>query len=82
MNSDAKVLVSKDSKGKLRVVEVSYDGNDNTRAYTIYRYTGLYGGKMTEQPKIYVERGKATRNIHQQVERNNIQGTGKSRHGH
>ena len=68
MNSDAKVLVSKDSKGKLRVVEVSYDGNDNTRAYTIYRYTGLYGGKMTEQPKIYVERGKATRNIHQQVE--------------
>ena len=68
MNSDFKVLVSKDSKGKIRVAEISYDGNDATRIYTIYRYTGQYEGKMTRQPDIYVDRGKATRNIHEQVE--------------
>jgi len=68
MNSDAKVLVSRDSKGKIRVAEVAYDGNDTTRVYTIYRYTGQYEGKMTQQPNITVDRGKASRNIHQQVE--------------
>ena len=68
MNSDAKILVSKDAKGKIRVAEISYDGNDATRIYTIYRYTGQYEGKMTRQPDIYVDRGKASRNIHEQVE--------------
>jgi len=68
MNSDAKILVSKDAKGKIRVAEISYDGNEATRIYTIYRYTGQYEGKMTRQPDIYVDRGKATRNIHEQVE--------------
>ena len=68
MNSDAKVLVSRDAKGKIRVAEISYDGNEATRIYTIYRYTGQYEGKMTRQPDIYVDRGKATRNIHEQVE--------------
>ena len=68
MNSDVKILVSKDAKGKIRVAEISYDGNDATRIYTIYRYTGQYEGKMTRQPDIYVDRGKATRNIHEQVE--------------
>ncbi len=68
MNTAAKTLVSKDSKGKIRVVDISYDGNDKDRIYTIYRYTGQYQGKMTKQPEIIVDRGKATRNIHQQVE--------------
>ena len=68
MNSDFKTLISKDSKGKIRVVEISYEGNDTTRIYTIYRYTGQFEGKMTKQPEIIVDRGKATRNIHEQVE--------------
>jgi hypothetical protein len=68
MNADSKTLVSKDSKGKIRVVDIYYEGDDNTRIYTIYRYTGQYQGKMTKQPEIIVDRGKATRNIHQQVE--------------
>lgn len=67
MNSEFKTLVSKDSKGKIRVAEVSYDGDDTTRVYTIYRYTGQYEGKMTRQPDIEVDRGKASRNIHEQV---------------
>ena len=68
MNTDSKTLVSRDSKGKIRVAEISYDGNDVTRIYTIYRYTGQYEGKMTRQPDITVDRGKASRNIHEQVE--------------
>ena len=68
MNTDFKTLVSKDSKGKIRVVEISYEGNEATRIYTIYRYTGQFEGKLTTQPKIIVDRGKATRNIHEQVE--------------
>ena len=68
MNSDFKTLISKDSKGKIRVVEISYEGNETTRIYTIYRYTGQFEGKMTKQPEIIVDRGKATRNIHEQVE--------------
>lgn len=68
MNTNFKTLISKDSKGKIRVVEISYEGNETTRIYTIYRYTGQFEGKMTKQPEIIVDRGKATRNIHEQVE--------------
>ena len=68
MNTDFKTLISKDSKGKIRVVEISYEGNETTRIYTIYRYTGQFEGKLTTQPKIIVDKGKATRNIHEQVE--------------
>lgn len=68
MNADFKTLISKDSKGKIRVVEISYEGNETTRIYTIYRYTGQFEGKMTKQPEIIVDKGKAARNIHEQVE--------------
>ena len=68
MNSDSKTLISKDSKGKIRVVEIFYEGDETTRIYTIYRYTGQFEGKLTTQPKIIVDKGKATRNIHEQVE--------------
>ena len=68
MNSDFKTLISKDSKGKIRVVEIFYEGDETTRIYTIYRYTGQFEGKLTTQPKIIVDKGKATRNIHEQVE--------------
>ena len=68
MNTNFKTLISKDSKGKIRVVEISYEGNETTRIYTIYRYTGQFEGKLTTQPKIIVDKGKATRNIHEQVE--------------
>src|SRR5574344_1924591 len=68
MNTDFKTLVSKDSKGKIRVVEIFYEGDETTRIYTIYRYTGQFEGKMTKQPEIIVDRGKATRSIHEQVE--------------
>ena len=68
MNSNSKTLISKDSKGKIRVVEIFYEGDETTRIYTIYRYTGQFEGKLTTQPKIIVDKGKATRNIYEQVE--------------
>ena len=68
MNSDSKTLISKDSKGKIRVVEIFYEGDETTRIYTIYRYTGQFEGKITKQPEIIVDKGKSTRNIHEQVE--------------
>ena len=61
-------LISRDSKGKIRVVEINYEWDDNLHAYAIYRTTGILGGKMTEQPNIYIKTGKASRTLKEQVE--------------
>ena len=64
-------LVSKDTKGKIRVAIVSYElinpKDPQTRYFIIHRISGLYGGKRTSQPDKSVERGKATRNLWEQV---------------
>lgn len=60
-------LVSKDSKGKLRIVEISYEWNDDKRGYVIRRYTSQYGGKVTTQPEIWIFQGKASRTVTEQV---------------
>lgn len=60
-----KTLVSKDSKGKIRVADISFEECDE--GYTIYRYTGQYNGKMTHQPDILVTEGKAKRTVEEQV---------------
>jgi ATP-dependent DNA ligase len=61
-------LVSRDSKGKIRVVEISYNWDDEHHGFVIHRVTGLLGGKMTEQPDIVIQRGKASRTLQQQVD--------------
>lgn len=61
-------LVSRDSKGKIRVVEISYNWDDEQHGFVIHRVTGLLGGKMTEQPDIVIQRGKASRTLQQQVD--------------
>lgn len=61
-------LVSRDSKGKIRVVEISYEWNDEQHGFVIHRVTGLLGGKMTEQPNIVILKGKASRTLQQQVD--------------
>ena len=61
-------LISRDAKGKIRVVEINYEWDDNLHAYAIYRTTGILGGKMTEQPNIYIKVGKASRTLKEQVE--------------
>lgn len=62
-----KTLVSLDSKGKIRVVEIDYDWDSINNAYAIHRVTGQLGGKQTQQPDILVERGKAGRTLQEQV---------------
>lgn len=56
MNQD--YLISKDSKGKIRVVNISYDWDKDLNGYVIRRVTSQYGGKITTQPIILVDKGK------------------------
>ena len=56
MNQD--YLISKDSKGKIRVVNISYDWDKDLNGYVIIRFTSQYGGKITTQPIILVDKGK------------------------
>lgn len=58
MNQD--YLISKDSKGKIRVVNISYDWDKDLNGYVIRRFTSQYGGKITTQPIILVDKGKGT----------------------
>ena len=64
-------LISKDGKGKIRIAIVYYKlinpDNKQTRYFEIHRISGQYGGKRTEQPTKIVDRGKATRNLWEQV---------------
>ena len=61
-------LISRDSKGKIRVVEISYKWDESQHGFVIYRTTGLLGGKMIEQPDILITKGKASRTLKEQVE--------------
>lgn len=63
-----KTLVSLDSKGKIRVVNISYDWDTEANGYVIQRITGTLGGKQTQQPDIIVDKGKAARTVQQQVQ--------------
>ena len=64
-------LVSKDTKGKIRIAIVNYElinpKDPQTRYFIIHRTSGQLGGKRTSQPDKMVERGKATRNLWEQV---------------
>lgn len=59
-------LIGKDSKGKLRVVQASYNWDDNQNGYIIYRTTGTYKGKLTNQPELLISKGKAGRSVTEQ----------------
>lgn len=63
-----KTLITRDSKGKIRVAEVSCEWDDIEKRYTIYRNTYQYGGKVTAQPEVYITKGKVKRTISQQAE--------------
>ena len=63
-----KVLVSLDSKGKIRVAEIGYEWNDDRNCYTIHRTTYQFNGKQTQQPDIDIEKGKAGRTLKEQCE--------------
>lgn len=61
------ILISRDSRGKIRVVDISYEWSDTTHSFLIIRKTSQWGGKVTNQPIIEVKRGKAQRTAAEQV---------------
>ena len=61
------ILISKDSKGKTRIVEASCEWNDVTHSFLIVRKTSQYGGKITNQPIIDIKSGKANRTASEQA---------------
>lgn len=67
MNQLKKFLVSIDSKGKLRQVELEAHWDDEQHGFIINRITGMFGGKLTKQPAILVDKGKAKRTVSEQA---------------
>ena len=61
-------FITRDGKGKIRVVEMRAEWDDAQHAFGIYRTTYQYGGKRTEQPVIHVGMGKAARTLKEQLE--------------
>lgn len=61
-------FISRDSKGKIRVVEMKASWDESQKAFGIYRTTYQYQGKQTEQPTIYINQGKASRTLKEQLE--------------
>ena len=61
-------FVSRDGKGKIRVVEMRAEWDEAQHAFGIHRTTYQYGGKKTEQPTIYVSMGKASRTLREQLQ--------------
>lgn len=61
------ILVTKDNKGKTRVVEINYEWDDAQHGFVIRRKTYQYGGKVTVQPEIWIYKGKVKRTVSEQA---------------
>jgi len=60
------VLVSRNARDKVQVAITSLSQNGNS--FIINRKTGQYKGKMSVQPELVIEKGKAKRSVIQQAE--------------
>ena len=64
-------LITRDAKGKIRIAIVNYElinpKDKQNRYFVIHRSSGQLRGKRTPQPDKIVSRGKATRNMWDQV---------------
>lgn len=60
------VLVTRNARDKVQVAIAVLSQNGN--AFNINRSTGQYKGKMSTQPELVIERGKAKRSVIQQAE--------------
>ena len=58
-------LVTRNARDKVQLVitELSQNGN----SFTINRTTGQYQGKLTNQPELTIEKGKAKRSVIEQA---------------
>ena len=64
-------LVSKDTKGKIRIAIINYElinpDDKQNRYFVIHRISGQFKGKRTNQPDKIVDRGKVNRSMWDQV---------------
>lgn len=60
-------LITRDTRGSIRYIDISCDWSDDLHAYVIDRKTGLLGKKITQQPFIEIKRGKAQRTVTEQA---------------
>ena len=61
-------LITRDSKGKIRQINIACEWNEKFQMYVITRSSGLYGGKFITQPNIEITKGKVKRTITEQAE--------------
>ena len=61
-------LITRDSKGKIRQINIACEWNEKFQMYVITRSSGLYGGKIITQPNIEITKGKVKRTITEQAE--------------
>ena len=68
--SHLKILICRDSKGKIRVANLSLNHYPKVDGeyYTINGETGLYKGKLVPRPEIYIGAGKVKRTLKEQAE--------------
>lgn len=60
------VLVTRNARDKIQVAIATLNQDGNT--FIINRSTGQYQGKMSEQPELIIQKGKAKRSVIQQAE--------------
>jgi len=60
------VLVIRNARDKVQTAQYILEQEGNT--YTIKRFTGQFGGKITPQPELTIEKGKVKRSALQQAE--------------
>lgn len=61
-------LITRDSKGEIRYLNLSYHLQENTGFYKIERSSGKLGGKDVKQPPLLVKVGKAKRTLKEQLD--------------
>ena len=59
-------LISRDARGKIRVVYIETEWSDPLHCYCLTRRSGLLGGKLIDAPIIEIRRGKAQRTVTEQ----------------
>lgn len=64
--SASDILLTRDSKGKIRQINISCSKNGSV--YEITRKSGLVGGKTIVHPVITIEKGKVKRTLEEQAE--------------
>lgn len=60
------ILLTRDTKGNIRVIELSGEWVEELNSYRISRTTYTYGCKKTKQPDIFISEGKVKRTVEEQ----------------